>query len=266
VGAPYYNAVFLPIMLAMVVLMGIGPLLPWRKTSPGTLARNALLPVALAVLGTLATVAAGVHETYPLLGLAVVYFVFGTILRDFHTGARGSQRREGCNYFSALLNAIARNKRRFGGLIVHLGVLMMIVGLIGSSVFRIEKDVVLKPGDSFVLGSYEVQLKGMAEVNGPNYSGMAAILDVLQAGRKVVELRPEKRNYPTSSMPTTEAAIDENWLRDIYLVLDKPTGDGLIIKGYLNPLVKWIWSGVMVIGLGTALSLWQRRRLAKEQA
>jgi len=266
VGAPYYNAVFLPIMLAMVVLMGIGPLLPWRKASPEVLARNTLLPAALAVLGTLATIAAGVHEIYPLFGLAVVYFVFGTILRDFHTGARGSQRREGLSYFSALLNAITRNKRRYGGLIVHFGVLMMIVGLIGSSVFRIEKDVVLKPGDSFALGSYEVQLKGVTEVSGPNYSGMAAILDVLQAGKQVVELRPEKRNYTTSSMPTTEAAINENWLRDIYLVLDKPTGDGLIIKGYLNPLVKWIWSGVMVIGLGTALSLWQRRRLMKEQA
>ena len=266
VGAPYYNAVFLPIMLAMVALMGVGPLLPWRKTTPAALARNAALPAALAVLGTGATIAAGLREIYPLLGLAVVYFVFGTIVRDFHTGARGGQRREGLNYFSALLNAVARNKRRYGGLIVHFGVLMMIVGLIGSSVFRIEKDVVLKPGDSFALGSYEVLLKGMAEVKGANYSGTAAVLEVQRDGRKVVELRPEKRIYPTASMPTTEAAIDENWLRDIYLVLDKPSGDGLIIKGYLNPLVKWIWTGVMVMGLGTVLSLWQRRRVVKEQA
>lgn len=260
VGAPYYNAVFLPIMLAMVALMGVGPLLPWRKASPDALKRNALLPGALALLGTLATFAAGLREIYPLLGMAVVYFVFGTILRDFHSGAKGGQRREGLKYFPALVNAITRNKRRYGGLIVHFGVLMMIVGLIGSSVFRIEKDVVLKPGDSFALGSYEVQLKGMAEVKGANYSGTAAILEVRRDGRKVVELRPEKRTYPSSSMPTTEAAIDENWWRDIYLVLDKPTGDAYIIKGYLNPLVKWIWVGVMVIGLGTALSLWQRRR------
>ncbi len=264
VGAPYYNAVFLPIMLAMVALMGVGPLLPWRKASLETLRRNFVIPAGMALVGTAATLVAGVREIYPLLGLAVVYFVFGTIARDFHSGARGSQRREGRGYFPALLQAVTRNKRRYGGLVVHLGVLMVIVGLIASSVFRIEKDVVLKQGDSFKLGSYEVLFKGTTDITGPNYTGMAAILEVRQEGRKVVELRPEKRTYPGSGMPTTEAAIDENWWRDIYLVLDKPTGDAFIIKAYLNPLVKWIWTGVMVMGLGAGLSLWQRRRATKE--
>lgn len=260
VGAPYYNAVFLPIMLAMVALMGVGPLLPWRKASAEALKRNFFLPAMVAVAGTAATVLAGLHDAYPLLGLAVVYFVFGTIVRDFHSGARATRRREGGNYASALGKAILRNKRRFGGLIVHFGVLMMIVGLIGSSVFRIEKDVVLKPGDSFTLGGYDVLFKGTEPVTGPNYSGVAGVLEVSRAGRKVAEMRPEKRTYPSSTMPTTEAAINDNWWRDIYLVLDKPTGDAFIIKGFLNPLVKWIWTGVMVMGAGVALSLWQRRR------
>ncbi|MDP2786392.1 MAG: heme lyase CcmF/NrfE family subunit [Sulfurimicrobium sp.] len=264
VGAPYYNAVFLPIMLAMVALMGVGPLLPWRKASPDALKRNFILPGIVASAGTVATAIAGLHDPYPLLGLAVVYFVFGTILRDFHTGARATQRREGLGYAPALWKAILRNKRRFGGLIVHFGVLMMIVGLIGSSVFRIEKDVVLKPGDSFALGGYDVLFKGTEPVSGPNYSGIAGVLEVSRDGRKVADMRPEKRSYPSSSMPTTEAAIDDNWWRDIYLVLDKPTGDSFIIKGFLNPLVKWIWTGVMVMGLGVALSLWQRRRIAGE--
>jgi cytochrome c-type biogenesis protein CcmF len=262
VGAPYYNAVFLPIMLAMVALMGVGPLLPWRKASTDALKRNFILPGAVAVVGTVATVIAGLRDPYPLLGMAVVYFVFGTIARDFHTGARATQRREGLGYMAALWRAMMRNKRRFGGLIVHFGVLMMIVGLIGSSVFRIEKDVVLKPGDSFALGGYDVLFKGTEAVSGPNYSGIAGVLEVSRDGRKVAEMRPEKRNYPSSSMPTTEAAINDNWWRDIYLVLDKPTGDAFIIKGFLNPLVKWIWTGVMVMGVGVALSLWQRRRIA----
>ncbi len=264
VGAPYYNTVFLPIMLAMVALMGVGPLLPWRKASPDALKRNFILPGVVAAAGTAATALTGLHDAYPLLGLAIVYFVFGTIVRDFHSGARATQRREGLGYATALGRAILRNKRRFGGLIVHFGVLMVIVGLIGSSVFRIEKDVVLKPGDSFVLGSYEVLFKGTEPVTGPNYSGVAGILEVSRDGRKVADMRPEKRSYPSSSMPTTEAAINDNMWRDIYLVLDKPTGDAFIIKGFLNPLVKWIWTGTMVMGAGVALSLWQRRRIAGE--
>ncbi|MDP2829595.1 MAG: heme lyase CcmF/NrfE family subunit [Sulfuricellaceae bacterium] len=266
VGAPYYNAVFLPIMLLMVALMGVGPLLPWRKASLAALKRNALWPGVLAAIGTALTAAVGLHEIFPLLGMAVVYFVFGSILRDFHVAARGSQRRASQSYLPALIDAVRRNKRRFGGLIVHFGVLMMIVGLIASAVFKIEKDVVLKAGDSFALGSYSVLLKGVTDIRGANYSGTAAILEVSKPGEKVIELRPEKRTYIGSGMPTTEAAIHENWLRDIYLVLDKPTGDAYIIKAYFNPLVKWIWTGVMVMGFGTALSLWQRRRSMGDKA
>jgi cytochrome c-type biogenesis protein CcmF len=266
VGAPYYNTVFIPIMLAMVVLMGIGPLLPWRKASPEALKRSFMLPAGMAVLGVAATVAAGLREIYPLIGLAIVYFVFGTILRDFHAGARGRQRQEQLAYLPALVRAMVRNKRRYGGLIVHLGVLAMIVGLIGSSVFRIEKDLAVRAGDTFALGGYSVLFKGVEEVSGPNYSGMAGVFEVYREGRKVAVLRPEKRIYVSSSMPTTEAAIDENWLRDIYLVLDKPSGDAFIVKGFLNPLVKWIWTGTLIMGLGAALSLWQRRRLVKDKS
>jgi len=225
-----------------------------------------MLPAGMAVLGVAATVAAGLREIYPLIGLAIVYFVFGTILRDFHAGTRGRQRQEQLAYLPALVRAMVRNKRRYGGLIVHLGVLAMIVGLIGSSVFRIEKDLAVRAGDTFALGGYSVLFKRVEEVSGPNYSGMAGVFEVYRDGRKVAVLRPEKRSYVSSSMHTTEAAIDENWLRDIYLVLDKPSGDAFIVKGYLNPLVKWIWTGTIIMGLGAALSLWQRRRLAKDKS
>jgi cytochrome c-type biogenesis protein CcmF len=266
VGAPYYNTVFIPIMLGMVILMGLGPLLPWRKVSLVSLKRNFLLPAVIAVAGAVATFAAGAREIYALLGLVIVYFVFGTIVLDFHSGAKGGQRREHLSYLSALLKAVARNKRRYGGLVVHLGVLMMIVGLIGSSVYRTEKDLVVKQGDSFTLGGYTVLFKGVDSVSGPNYEGMAGIFEVYRNGGKIADMRPEKRNYVSSSMPTTEAAINETWMRDIYLVIDKPSGEGYIVKAYLNPLVKWIWSGVMVVGVGSILALWQRRKLAKDKA
>lgn len=264
VGSPYYNTVFIPIMLGMVVLMGVAPALPWRKASAEALKRDFVGPGVIALIGAAITFAAGARDAYSLLGLTIVYFVFGTLALDFHSGAKGRQRREPQPYIKALLGAVVHNKRRYGGLVVHLGVLMIIVGLIGSSVYRTEKDIVLKEGDSFALGSYTVKFKGVDTVTGPNYTGVAGIYEVYQGGKKIADMKPEKRSYVSSTMPTTEAAINETWLRDIYLVYVGPSGDGHIAKAYLNPLVKWIWNGVLVVGLGAGLSLWQRRKLTKD--
>src|SRR5574340_16663 len=260
VGAPYYNKAFTPVMLAIILLMGIGPLIPWRKASAARLKKDFLLPLSVALLAAVASFALGVREFYPLIGLTVACFAATAIAVDFNAAARGVMRRDNLSWPRALFSAMTRNKRRFGGQLVHLGALVMMAGLIGSGAFKTEKDVVLSAGDSFTLGGYEVRFKGVKLHSGPNYEALTGFFDVYRGKEKIAELKPERRNYANSGMPTTEAAIHETWLRDIYLALGNASGEAYVVKAYLNPLVKWVWMGVILIGLGAAFALLQGRR------
>lgn len=258
VGAPYYNTVFTPVMLAMTALMGIGPLIPWRTVSPQRLRRELMLPVVGALLGVLASVIAGIHAVYPLLGLGLAYFVALSIVVDLLSAARALRQRDGCGVLASVPLAIWGNKRRFGGQMVHAGVVLVILGLIGSNAFKEEKELMLKPGDSFQLGPYQVRFEGVKERRGENYEAVTGRF-VVQDGEPLV-LNPERRQYRNSRMPTTEAAIHDNWLRDVYLALGNEAEGAWAVKAYHNPLVKWLWAGIIVMGLGTILAMLQGRR------
>lgn len=266
VGAPYYNQVLPPLMLGIVLLMGIGPLIPWRKASVARLKQDLLLPLGCGLLATAAGFMLGMREAYPLIGLGVACFAAVAIALNFRSATLGVMRRDGLSWPRALWAATTRNKRRFGGQIVHAGVVMMMAGLIGSGAFKTEKDVLLNAGDSFALGSYTVRFQGAQFRNGHNYDALVGFFEVWRGTEKIAELRPERRNYVNAAMPTTEAAIDDTWLRDIYLTLGSANGDAYAVKAYLNPLVKWIWTGVIVMGLGTLLALLQGRRIKEGKA
>ncbi len=260
VGAPYYNQVMPPLMLGVVLLMGVGPLIPWRRASAARLRKDFLLPAGGALAASASAFALGVREAYPLIGLAVAGFAAVAIALNFRDAARGTMRRDGLPWARAMWAAMARNKRRFGGLIVHAGVVMTMLGLIGSGAFRTEKDLLLKAGDSFALGGYTVLFRGAAYRDGHNYEALAASFEVRRGAEKIADLRPERRRYANSATPTTEAAIHGTWLRDLYLTLGSANGEAYAVKAYLNPLVKWIWAGVIVMGLGTLFALLQGRR------
>ncbi len=266
VGAPYYNQVMPPLMLGIILLMGIGPLIPWRRASAARLRKDFLLPSGFAFAASAAALALGVREAYPLIGLAVACFAAAAIVLNFRAATRGVMRRDGLPWARALWAAMTRNKRRFGGQIVHAGILMMMFGLIGSGAFRTEKDLLLKAGDSFALGGYTVLFRGAQFRDGRNYEALSGSFEVWRGAEKITELRPERRNYLNSRTPTTEAAIHATWLRDLYLTLGSVNGDAYAVKAYLNPLVKWIWAGVIVMGLGTLFALLQGRRRAEAGA
>jgi cytochrome c-type biogenesis protein CcmF len=266
VGPPYYNAVFMPIMLGLILLMGIGPLIPWRRASRERLQREFRIPAAVAAVGAVASFALGVREPYPLLGLTVSYFVLAAILLDFHTAAQGLRRREPGAYPAAVARAAARNKRRFGGQVVHLGVVMMIFGIIGSSVLNTELDLVVRPGESFALGRYTVQYQGPVEFQGSNYEAIGGRFLVRRGDETIAELEPHRRHYVNSNMPTTEAAIHGTFWRDVYLVAGNAHRGAQPVKAYLNPLVSWVWLGTIVMGIGTAFALLQGRRVRRTVA
>ena len=260
VGAPYYNTVFTPVMLAMTVLMGIGPLIPWRTASLQRIRRELAIPAGGAAIGALLAWLAGVHSLYALLGLAISGFVALAILADLRSAAAAQRSREAGSWLASAARAIWRNKRRFGGQMVHAGVVMVVIGLIGSNAFKEEKELMLKPGDRFQLGPYQVQLTRVGERSGANYSAVRGQLDVSLDGPPLFSLHPERRMYRNSRMPTTEAAIHDTWWRDVYLSLGNEAEGAWAVKAYLNPLVKWLWAGIVVMGLGTGLALLQGRR------
>lgn len=262
VGAPYYNKVFLPIVLIILILMGIAPMIAWRKASLENLRKNFLIPAVVALSGAGVSAIIGIRQAYPLMAAFIVYFIATTIGIDLYKNSSYWSGHSGVSLGRGLYKAWYHNQRRYGGLITHIGVLVLIVGIIGSSAYKLEKTVMLKPGDEFTLGRYSYKFHGIQDVEGINWRGVEALFNVYEGNHFVAEMRPQKRQYTGGSqMPTTEAAIEPRRMGDLYLSLSDITEEGWItVMAFQNPLIHWIWYGGGIMGLGVALILFKRKR------
>jgi len=267
VGAPYFNAVMVPIFLAALLLMAVAPLVPWRKANPERLKSRLLVPAALGL-------AAGVVmlvTTWPLhwtgpVAAALIAFVTGTIVTDYARAVR--QRRvqhPGESLLRALTRTVLGNRRHYGGMIVHLGIIAIAIGLTGSGLFRLEKSVIMMPGEVVEVGSERLRFDGVRSFQRENYftlQGQFTLLD-----RNIVVL-PERRRYPVQDMPTTESGIHSTLWRDVYVVIAEPVGEGNQTKWgvhvYLNPLIQWIWGGGLIALFGLGVTLSSRRRTVRD--
>ncbi|MBF0159341.1 MAG: heme lyase CcmF/NrfE family subunit [Magnetococcales bacterium] len=255
VGAPYFNKVFVPIMLAVLLLMGVGPSIPWRHASRVHLRRHFAAPLLVAVASIpLAWGLWQVDHVYGVLSIALILFV---AVAHGHDVVR-------CYWRStvSMITMVMRNRRRYGGLLTHLGVLVLVSGLVGSGLFRQERDLVMRPGDSTQIGSWQLTFDTLTHRAQHNWQAEEGRFSAKRAGEdRVVVLQPQKRSYQRTSQPTTEAAIHSSWREDLYLVLGDPAGDdgAWTIRLYLNPLVVWIWWGAGVMALGVGLSLLDQR-------
>jgi cytochrome c-type biogenesis protein CcmF len=267
VGAPYFNTVMVPVFLVIMLLMAIAPLVPWRKANPARLRSRLLIPVALGLVALVVMLAAvrPLHWT-AVIGVSLVAFVIGTLITDLARAVR--QRREQhpeLGLVLATVRTVLGNRRHYGGMLVHFGIAVIAIGLVGSGLFRLEKSVVMTPGEVVEIGGERLRFEGIVEVQGPNYVARQGRLTLLDSGRV---LTPERRSYPVQQMPTTEAAIDSTPLRDIYAVVGDPSGSpsepSWAIHVYYNPLVMFIWLGgaTCIGGLGLTLSFRVRRRVA----
>jgi cytochrome c-type biogenesis protein CcmF len=267
VGAPYFNAVMVPIFLMALLLMAVAPLVPWRKANPERLRSRLLLPVALGLVAgvVMLVVAWPLHWTGPVAA-ALIAFVTGTIITDY---ARAVHQRRAQHPGESLLRSLARtvlgNRRHYGGMIVHLGIVAIAIGLTGSGLFRLEKSVVMAPGETVEVGSERLRFDGVRSFQRDNYfttQGQFTLLD-----RGVVVL-PERRRYPVQEMPTTESGIHSTLWRDVYVVIADPVGEGNLTKWgvhvYVNPLIQWIWGGGLVVLFGLGVTLTSRRRTARD--
>ena len=256
VGAPFFNKVNIPIGLLLLFLTGVGPLFAWRKTSLASLRQNFLLPgiISLIVGGVLFAI--GVRDFYPQVSFILCAFVTMTIFMEFFRGSRVIAQKSGVNLLAAAVTLTQRNTRRYGGYIVHFGIVLMFIGFTGTA-FNNEKEQEMLPGDKMEIGSYTLQLRELRMSDNPNYSVQHAELELYQGDKSLGILRPERRLYKASRQPTTEVAIRRRVNEDFYLVFSGMADDSnhAVISAHINPLVSWIWIGAFIYVLGTGVTL-----------
>lgn len=261
VGPPYYNAVFMPIALGLLFLMGVGPYIPWRKASMASLKKNFLGPVIVGVVSVAVLFVLGIHSAYALAGTFVVGFAATAIFVDFGKVASIYARRDQINYIKGFFSAFTSNQRRYAGLITHIGVLILVIGIIASTVYQTEKVVSMKVGDEFLIDDYRMKLLKIHEVEGHNWVAQEGVFQVFQDDQLITELRPQKRIYTESQTPTTESAIYARNMGHIFLTMPDVSADGVAVaRGVINPLILWVWGGGGIMGLGVLLNIFRPRR------
>ena len=266
VGAPFYNRVAIPIGLFLLFLTGVGPLLPWRSTSLRAVRRNFILPTIALWAMVIVCFAAGVRpwkdgafdpgNFYALVAFALSASVMSAILSEFFRGAGVIARQTGKNLALSMYLLTRRNTRRYGGYIVHIAVVIVVIGLAGSA-FNKNTEQELALHDKMSVGPYTLECVGFTQESNANYNSDYALLDVYRNGKKQFQMAPEKRVYLISQQPQTMVAVHSVPSWDLYVVFEgtNPDTGQPIIKAFLNPLVSWIWAGVVLMVLGTLLAL-----------
>lgn len=263
VGAPYYNAVFVPLALGLFLLMGIGPYIPWRKATREHVKEALLIPTIAAVGAGAILMLVGVRHLYALAALMVVCFTGAAIVSDLAKISTFWAARKAVNPIRGLALALAKNPRRYFGIFTHVGVLVMVVGIIFSTVYQVEKVVLMRPGDDVILEPYRIRLASVAQVQGPNWIGHEGVFDVYQGTRLLATLRPQKRIYTVTQSPTTEAAFHAIKMGHIFLTIPEvsPDGSQVTVRALINPLVLLVWFGGGLMVVGVLLNMvWPRRR------
>ena len=269
VGPPFFNAVMVPIAFALVTLAGICPVIAWRRASPRKLVEKIQIPFWALLGGVVALLLRGVRDVYALVSFGLAVFVIATTVMEFVWGARSRQKVTGQRFGGALLSLVDRNKRRYGGFTVHLGFILIIIGVTGSSAFRQEATASLKRGESFSVGRYRMLFEDMVSRDSPNAEFMGARLSIFDGERGVGTLVPGQNFYKAGQNPSTEVAIHYTLREDLYTILTgfDPHEGRATLKAYLNPLINWIWigGGVLILGAWFAMlpDLRDRRRDAE---
>ena len=263
VGPPFFNRVNIPVALLLLLLTGVGPLLAWRKTSMESLKRNFRIPVLTGLAVGALLVAIGYvkpwteqSEFYSLMTIVLSVIVATTVISEFVRGGRVIGRHTGQNLFASMVQLTRRNTRRYGGYIVHFGVIVIMIGFAGSA-FNQDIERELTPGQSMSIGPYTLTMRSNTQDDNANYSSEWAIVDVSKNGKPLTTMYPERRFFKASQQPQSMVALHTTLKEDLYLVysgINQDTGNP-IIKAHLNPLVLWIWIGVHIMIIGTIVAL-----------
>ncbi len=255
VGPPFFDAAFTPFMILLAVLLPVGSVLPWKRAKLG----RSLRPLWIALLLAFAAAAlVWVFQTgrtllAPAGALLGAWLVMGTLADLWVRTGRGALR-------GKVSRALRLPRADWGRMVAHAGFGVTIFGIAALLAWEIEDVRTAQIGDTYRVGSYDVTLEDVRDVEGPNYLSTMAVIRLARNGREVAVLTPESRFYPVAGMPTTEAAIDNGVFRDLYVVIGDEQGDGSwAVRAFVKPYANWIWAGAIIMSLGGILSLTDRR-------
>ena len=252
VGAPFFNQAFTPFMVALGLILPVGSVLPWKRAQLGRVTRRLIpaLVLALAGAGLVWTLQTGRSLLGPVGLFLGAWLVFGTLTELWTRAGRSHN-----------LGRLLRLPRAdWGKACAHAGLGVTIFGIAGMTAWQVEDIRVTALNTPWQVGAYTLQLDKVEELTGPNYLTTMGTVSLRKGRRLVAKLNPEKRYYPVAKMPTTEAAIDYRFLRDVYVVLGDPETDGgWVVRTYIKPLANWIWAGALMMAFGGFLSLTDKR-------
>jgi len=268
VGPPFFNRVAVPVALLLLLLTAVGPLLAWRKTSVESLKRNFLFPAIGSVAVGVLMIVFGVRPWedpsyfYATMAAALAALVIFTVVSEFVRGGRVIAGKSELNLFSAMMRLYHRNTRRYGGYIVHFGVALVVIGILGTP-FNKEVEKEMAFGDKINVGPYTLVCQSYTQDDNPNYSNEWAIINVFRGGKQITTMYPERRFYKASQQPQTLPRIYPSFREDLLLVSDlyivyegkNETNGRPVIKAHVNPLVPWIWIGLIIMVFGTIVAL-----------
>lgn len=256
VGAPFFNAINAPIGLAFVLLMGICPLIAWRKASIKSTLQNFRVPFVVLGLTVLTLIAMGIRKPYAVVAFSICAFVIVSTLQDILKGIRVRHKMTGEGWIISSYRLFTKNRRRYGGYVIHLGVVMMIIGIAGSNIYNQEFTKTLKAGEQVRVDNYLVTYQGLQQKPKGENMVISADLNISKLDSLKFKLAPEKVFYPTTEQPSTEPAVKSTWKEDFYVTLVGWEKESVTIKVNINPLIKWLWTGGYVLILGTLFALW----------
>ena len=264
VGPPFFNQVNIPIGLVLLLLIGICPLIAWKKASINNFKRNFLIPFIVSIIGGIALMPIGTGHLMAWLSFTISIFVITTIVMEFYKGAIARRETTGEGFVKALITLIRKNKRRYGGYIIHIGVVLMYIGITGTS-YNMEKEATLKKGESMSIGDYKVVYKDIKNNTPvPTKVEVIATMDVEKDGKIIATATPRRDFYKTAEQPISRVYNLSGLKEDLYIILAGFQEDGsATFKIHVNPLVKWLWIGGLVLGAGTLIAMlpdWKGRK------
>jgi cytochrome c-type biogenesis protein CcmF len=270
VGPPYFDFFLRVLGLPLLLLMGIGPLVAWRRSSLRALGASLVGPALFALACGLVLLALGAGSSIPgLVAYTFCAFVLGAIVLEFVRGTRARKALGDATWLGAFSSLVGRNRRRYGGYIVHAAIVLLALGIAGGAygATRVQK---LEPGQTMSIQGYDLRYLGSVTRNEANRTEIRARLEVFRGGRDLGVYEAGKNNYPVEQQVSNEVGIRTDWLRaqDLFLIGDQFNSDGsVVIKALVNPLVDLIWIAGLVFLLGSLIAMWpderEQRRLAR---
>ena len=265
IGQPFFNKVNGPLMILLVLLMGIGPVLPWRKAGWPSVNKMLRAPFVVACGVLLLSLISGINQYWVLISFVVCSVPVTTVVQELVRGTR-SRHSHGENWGLSFLSLLGANRPRYGGYIVHLSIVMLAIGITASSFYDVQKDVVMKPGDSEVLGKYTFTYIEVSEKSFPDRTEETAKFEVWSGDKYICYMYPYRAVYPEFQIAATRGAIHSTIVEDFYLVPSEFMEDGqAVFRVLINPLVLWMWVSGPVLVLGTLVSISPNSRKHKKR-